>query len=158
MNACRGLRRVPGTWEFNFLDSYLPSACDASAVAVGAGAVIVNTCRQTTWSAHRNICSQVPGCRVHRWCRVRIVASKYFLSPWPLAQWSPSLCGSADCLCPSCPSWALMLCQSHLVGSLLHLASCAHMSQFSLGLVGLGTMEEGRGGEKEGSNFPWEGP
>ena len=53
MNACRGPGRVPGTWEFNFLDSYLPSACDVSGVAVGAGAVIVNTCRQTTRSAHR---------------------------------------------------------------------------------------------------------
>ena len=53
MNPCRGLRRVPGTWEFNFSDSYLPSACDVSGVSVGAGVVIVNTCRQTTCLAHR---------------------------------------------------------------------------------------------------------
>ena len=51
---------------------------------------------------------------------------------------------SADCLCPPCPSWALMPCQSHLVGGFLHLAGCGHSSQVSLGLVG--TVKEGREG------------
>lgn len=90
MNPCRGLRRVPGTWEFNFSDSYLPSACDGRFCGCWG---CNHEHMQTDHMLGPQGASVLRSPAVRRCCRLRIVASKYFLSPCPLAQRSPSLCG-----------------------------------------------------------------
>lgn len=118
-----------------------------SGVIAGAGAVVLNTCKQTARSAHRKHLFS------GRWLQSLLYSTRIGIgTPSPREAAEPSLACALRCLhLPTLPGLGADVLL--ITFRVWHSVPGQSWPQF-----GLGTMEEGRGEEREGHDFPWEGP